>query len=248
MATPSVASPAAHRLCACGCGQAIQRLRHPYLRGHRPKTIIRACACGCGSCTRDIGRKWVRGHSPDPTDEQRFWQNVDKSSVHNGCWNWMGHKCRGYGKIRRGKKMVLSHRFSYELANGPIPDGLFVCHSCDNPSCVNPTHLWVGTAKDNVADMVAKGRASRICGDAHWSRRMPERRPTGDRCGARTHPEKVVRGEKHRSAKLTIELVREIRARYARGGVTCKQLAPEYGVTTCVIVTVISRKSWSHVL
>lgn len=83
---------------------------------------------------------------------------VDKT----GCWLWTA--ClngAGYGRIRVNRKTLKAHRVSYELHKGPIPDGLFVCHSCDVPSCVNPDHLWLGTSQDNVDDCVRKGRQTR---------------------------------------------------------------------------------------
>lgn len=106
--------------------------------------------------------------------EQRF-QAYLGPKLENGCIEWQGGLGRGgYGKFRaspdKKHSHVGAHRFAYEMANGPIPDGLFVCHSCDNRRCCNPDHLWLGTANDNVQDMVAKGRHIRErthCGHGH---------------------------------------------------------------------------------
>ena len=77
----------------------------------------------------------------------------------SGCWIWNGPKNpKGYGQIGMRPGALLTHRISYHLFKGPIPEGMMICHSCDNPSCVNPNHLFAGTAKDNASDMVKKGR------------------------------------------------------------------------------------------
>jgi len=84
----------------------------------------------------------------------------------SGCWLWLGSLTKNYGKMgvrveRNIYKTMYAHQVSYLIHNGPIPDGLDVCHTCDVPICVNPDHLWLGTAKDNLQDMKEKGRSGR---------------------------------------------------------------------------------------
>ena len=95
------------------------------------------------------------GNYRDPVE--RFWEKVDKSG---DCWLWTACLTRGgYGCFHIYGARVRAHRYSYEMANGPIPAGKIVMHSCDNPACVRPDHLSVGTHADNMADMVEKGRS-----------------------------------------------------------------------------------------
>lgn len=98
----------------------------------------------------------------------RFWAKVDRSGGPDACWIWRGCVSgRGYGRLKWGSRVpTRAHRVAYELAFGPIPDGLYVLHRCDVPACVKTEpdarfpngHLWLGTAQDNTDDMIAKGR------------------------------------------------------------------------------------------
>lgn len=90
----------------------------------------------------------------------RFWKSVDKKGE-NECWNWKSSKNKkGYGRIHLGMVGTTAHRFSYMINKGEIPEGMFVCHSCDNPGCVNPNHLFLGTNKDNMKDCMDKNRVA----------------------------------------------------------------------------------------
>lgn len=109
---------------------------------------LRSAPCGCTAYV---------SQAPVPPIEERFWAKVNKTET---CWLWTGAKQRlGYGHISIGNdRFTSAHRLAYELANGPIPDGLFACHRCDNPACVRPDHLFLGTQQDNLRDAWRKGR------------------------------------------------------------------------------------------
>ncbi|HYE94275.1 MAG TPA: HNH endonuclease signature motif containing protein [Terriglobales bacterium] len=95
-----------------------------------------------------------------PPFEEYFWSKVDRRGS-DECWPWLAcrHNPQGYGLIRRDKRQYRAHRVAWELHHGtPFPEGKDACHSCDNPWCVNPAHIWPGTARDNIRDAVAKGR------------------------------------------------------------------------------------------
>lgn len=160
--------------------------------------------------------------------EGKFWSKVDKKGsihpIHGQCWVWVGAIFSdGYGQLN-GRR---AHRLSWELHFGKIPEGLCICHKCDNPLCVNPTHLFLGTHQDNMKDRDIKGRAA-----------------CGDRNGRRTHPESTVRGEKYWSARLTEDEVRLIREFSELG---CKVLARMFGVSPNTTSRIIRGKAWNHV-
>lgn len=117
-----------------------------------------------------------------------FWRKVNKTDT---CWNWTGF-CNedGYGLRRWHGRKVYAHRFSWELHNGPIPAGLKVLHHCDNPPCIRPEHLFLGTQQDNIKDMDAKGRRNPARLERHGRakltliqvRTIRQRRTSGEKC------------------------------------------------------------------
>ena len=108
------------------------------------------------------------------TTIERLLSKIDRSS---GCWNWTaGKDSDGYGQMRVGGRKRLCHRLSYEEHRGVIPAGQCVLHRCDNPACINPEHLFLGTQPQNIADMIAKGRDRKAClkGEAHSQAKLTE--------------------------------------------------------------------------
>lgn len=170
----------------------------------------------------------------------RFWERVQKSS---GCWLWSGFRDRaGYGRFKGPGNIQHAHRTSWVFERGPIPKGLFVCHHCDNPPCVNPEHLFLGTSADNTRDRDRKGRQAR--GERHGSRTMPEMVPKGNRHASHLHPE-LRQGESNGRARLTEEEVFEIRSLYRRGAKpSIRDLAENYNVSKSTIGYVVSGGTW----
>jgi len=112
-----------------------------------------------------------RGPKPIPL-AQRMPSKI-RPDANTGCWEWTAHKnIWGYGQIRVGEKQMAAHRISYEMHCGPIPLDIFVLHRCDNPGCVNPDHLFLGTHEDNMADRRAKERQAH--GTSHPNTKLTE--------------------------------------------------------------------------
>lgn len=155
---------------------------------------------------------------------ERFWRHVKKT---DSCWVWTGYTNPfGYGEIRVGstrdgsRRMKQAHRFSWELHYGPIPQDLFILHKCDNPPCVNPDHLFLGTQLDNMRDMIRKDRGA-----------VPPSMP----------------GESNPNAKLSAADVFQIRHSLIFG-VKGTVLAKRYGVTNTQISAIKNHKTWKFKL
>jgi hypothetical protein len=157
----------------------------------------------------------------------RFWKKVKKSSP-NKCWPFVGDKTHhGYGRFtehpRKAKPghpkptPTMAHRLAWEYTYGKIPDGLSVCHHCDNRPCCNPTHLFLGTQQDNNRDRHLKGRTV------------------------------AVRGEMQGSSKLTEKQVREIRSQYQPFKVSLNSLAKKFAVSKRTILFIVQGRYWRHV-
>lgn len=148
--------------------------------------------------------------------KRRFWSYVGEPDT-NGCRNWFGmlrSDMRGYFSYKG--EMILAHRFAYIQKYGKIPeDTPFVCHKCDNPSCVNPEHLFVCTRQDNTDDMRAKGREKYSHrGETHWKHRWSDK------------------------------IVGQIREEYAKGNITYDTIVKKYGVPKTTVAKIIGNKSW----
>jgi len=181
--------------------------------GRRGPRLARFCSSACGY-----------EHRRRPM-QVRFWEKVDRSGGPDACWPFTAQRDPdGYGKFRSGQT-TRAHRVAWELTFGPIPPGFSACHRCDNPSCCNPAHLFLGTNAENTADRDAKGRQAR-----------------GDRSGPRLYPERLRRGGAHYAAKLAETQVVEIRS--SSDG--SRALAKKYSVSRSTVRHIRTRQSWKH--
>lgn len=157
--------------------------------------------------------------------QDRFWIKVIKTE---GCWLWNRSKSMGgYGRFEF-KKEQYAHRVAWTITYGAIPIGMCVLHQCDNPACVRPDHLFLGTKQENNTDRTLKGRSA-----------------SGNKNGMRTHAG-LMQGEKNPRAKLNAVNVKEARIK-AQQGVGVASLAREYGVDKSTMQDAVSGQTWRHI-
>ncbi len=174
---------------------------------------------------------------PARATPELFWSKVERRGP-DECWPWKAARTPlGYGRLRYHMEGWKAHRLAWTLTNGDAGD-MQVCHSCDNPPCCNPAHLFLGTAKDNMQDMARKGR---------HPRNATNYLPTGEKHHGRRTPEVMARGEANGSAVLTEDQVKEIRLGRANGE-THRSLASRFGVAKGTIAFIVSGQTWRHLL
>ena len=188
------------------------------------------CQCGCGNTVSKMTNRFCYGHKgPNPrgTPEQRFWKYVYKTE---SCWLWIGATQSppyNYGVLNINGQIYRAHRLSWQFFYGPIPGNMEICHNCpsgDNPNCVNPDHLFLGTHQDNMLDCVAKGNNPAVTDP-----NMPTR----------------ARGSRIGTAKITEEDVIVMRA--SRPQITLKQLAEQFHLHVGTVWAICARRTWKHV-
>jgi hypothetical protein len=153
------------------------------------------------------------------TTEFKFWKGIGRKTE-SGCILWKGRTTKRYGTIEGGLR---AHRVSYELFIGPIPDGMCVLHRCDNPPCINPNHLFVGTHADNINDKVSKGRQSR--GEKQWEAKLTE--------------------DQVREIRLLYASSPGVKKK--RNGVVIR-LSEQFGVHCHTIISIAKYRLWKHVV
>lgn len=179
-------------------------------------------------------------------DLDRFMAKVSPEPM-SGCWLWAGAaKPAGYGTFFMNGAYLNAHRASWMLHKGQIADGFLVCHHCDSPACVNPSHLFLGTQEENMRDMDVKGRRVTACQIGSSNPMFAKRHSDESKALMSAKRKGVFVGEKHPKAQVNeIDVIR-IRALRATG-LLIKQIASETGISRHIVSNIVYKKSWGHV-
>lgn len=155
---------------------------------------------------------------------KNFWNKVDIQGP-DECWPWQAYiNDTGYGCVGVGCKVYLAHRIAWEITYGPIPESLFCCHKCDNPACINPGHMFLGTHQDNMTDKSLKDRARKGISNTK------------------------ITGSKHKLSKLTEEQVLEIRRLYAlESHILQREIGILFNISDKTVSQIILRQRWKHI-
>lgn len=173
------------------------------------------------------------------TPEQRLARFEQKyTRADTGCWIWHAATNMGYGRFWMPEGPQRAHRMAWVFYRGSIPADKIVCHKCNNPLCVNPDHLYLGTPKTNAEDTIRAGH--------HGAWRRPDRIARGSRNGSVRHPESRPRGSQHPKARLSEMQVQQIRSA-ARAGKTHGVIAARFGVSRSRVTMIVNRQAWAHV-
>jgi len=214
---------AARPLIACPiCGTLFKA------RSNKGK-LNQRCSRPCSIKARNADKARKDANPLDANAIERFFASVDKSEE---CWIWRGNKNqRGYGLFHLRDINVSAHRVSWRIVHGDIPEGLYICHRCDNPSCVNPDHLFPGTPLENAQDMVRKGR------HAH---------PNPSKDYRPKYQKNYMRGSEHVHSKLNESLVWDMRIRHVQGE-RYADIARSIGIRETTCRQAIVGERWAHV-
>lgn len=200
--------PYGYGYCCCGCGQRTGICTHTVTKEGRKK----------GELLRFRKHHWGTRKKIDPVE--RFWPKVNKSGGPGACWPYTGYiNQEGYGQFSlTSQRAINAHRYAYIITNGPLEEGMKVCHKCDNPPCCNPAHLFEGTAMDNVQDMINKGRKVKGKPNPNY-------------------------GESHHNHLLSSEQIDAIRDLHEKCGWSQRSLARVFNARTATIHLIVHYRS-----
>lgn len=229
-------------ICACGCGERVKWDKwhnngrwNKFINGHGRR----------GAKNTEVSKKAVSIANTKFDSLKEHLLDKTEIKTDNECWLYIGTQDKdGYGQLKHKGKQFRTHRIAYEIYIGPIPDGMFICHHCDNPPCVNPKHLFLGTPKDNLMDASKKGRL--------FPRPKTKKKMSIAKTGSKNsfynkkHLIKTKRALSLACGKLTTEQVNEIR-KLSKSGISGKYLAELFCISQGAISLIVNNKTYRFI-